>query len=125
MLTKVVIKSPDADTLWASQLWAEIMALVRGDGPVSVIEIEDISITSEPEHGTEDRDDLYGNIAGRVADAVSMELSDRWPDMISLEVAQSVQFSLTRDGVECLARFIRKACDQAVDATLKAKGLTP
>lgn len=77
---------------------------------------------------TEARDDLYGNIVNRAADAFAMELSDSWPGTIALEIGPSddpldVHFSLTPAGVERLARFIRKACDAAVDATMKAKGL--
>lgn len=77
---------------------------------------------------TEARDDLYGNIVNRAADAFAMELSDSWPGMIALEIGPRggrIRFSLTPAGVERLARFIRKACDAAVDATMKAKGLQP
>lgn len=77
---------------------------------------------------TEGRDDIYGNIPGRAADAYSMDLSDCWDGMISVHIdgdegVRSVSVSLTRYGVKFLAEVIRKACDAAVDAVLKAKGL--
>lgn len=79
---------------------------------------------------SEDRDDLYGLEADRAADVFSMDLSDRWDGMISVHIdgdedGGSVSVSLTPYGVECLAKAIRKACDAAVDAALKAKGLQP
>lgn len=49
MQTRIVIEHTDATALKSHPLWDQIMALMFADGPVSVVEIEQVETSQQPE----------------------------------------------------------------------------